>query len=432
GSRGVFAAVLLGFIFIGSCPAMADRGLSRAGTPKPSQDTPRRASKPSQDTPRRAPQPSQDTPRRASQASQDTPRRASSSSSVSRDSSRPRRDDDDRLRKDNKRTAVGFDGSSVKRLCASNHNNRPAVNNRLAVNNRPAINNRLAVYNHSSICGPTQLGVNEVVNVAKLLLTATDEVRKLILNECDMVLQCKVCKNLFSSVDNFLTHKRIYCQEEFADRTLLHRKSIDASVNEVVNVAKLLLTATDEVRSIGASMNGVVNVAELLLTATDEVRKLILNECDMVLQCKVCKILFSSVDNFLTHKRIYCQEEFADRTLFHRVSLTVSEMSVALEESGEVVQPVLDSVENMELDKRLVDPSNTRFATPETLSVHQRSHHGPIGYPHPHPNHNLPTGNTRFATPETLFCTPAFPSRPHELDIHPVPSARPPLSPRWP
>ncbi|KAK8392716.1 hypothetical protein O3P69_014862 [Scylla paramamosain] len=119
GSRGVFAAVLLGFIFIGSCPAMADRGLSRAGTPKPSQDTPRRASKPSQDTPRRAPQPSQDTPRRASQASQDTPRRASSSSSVSRDSSRPRRDDDDRLRKDNKRTAVGFDGSSVKRLCAS-------------------------------------------------------------------------------------------------------------------------------------------------------------------------------------------------------------------------------------------------------------------------------------------------------------------------
>ncbi|KAK8393442.1 hypothetical protein O3P69_006633 [Scylla paramamosain] len=99
------------------------------------------------------------------------------------------------------------------------------------------------------------------------------------------------------------------------------KKSIDASVNEVVNVAKLLLTATDEVRSIGASVNGVVNVAELLLTATDEVRKLIFNnECDMVLQCKVCKILFSSVDNFLMHKRIYCQEEFADRTLLHRVS----------------------------------------------------------------------------------------------------------------
>ncbi|XP_063877088.1 uncharacterized protein LOC135109597 isoform X1 [Scylla paramamosain] len=98
------------------------------------------------------------------------------------------------------------------------------------------------------------------------------------------------------------------------------KKSIDASVNEVVNVAKLLLTATDEVRSTGASVNGVVNVAELLLTATDEVRKLILNECDMVLQCKVCKNLFSSVDNSLMHKRIYCQEEFADRTLLHRAT----------------------------------------------------------------------------------------------------------------
>ncbi|KAK4318784.1 hypothetical protein Pmani_010207 [Petrolisthes manimaculis] len=49
---------------------------------------------------------------------QDTPRRASSSSSVSRDNSRPRREDD-QLRLESKRSNVGSNGSSSKRYCAA-------------------------------------------------------------------------------------------------------------------------------------------------------------------------------------------------------------------------------------------------------------------------------------------------------------------------
>ncbi|XP_063604585.1 uncharacterized protein LOC134780059 [Penaeus indicus] len=76
-------------------------------------------------------------------------------------------------------------------------------------------------------------------------------------------------------------------------------------------------------KSINASANGVANLAKLLVTGTKEVQNLILNECDVILECKVCNNLFRSVVNFLAHKRIYCQEEYADvRSLFHKVSVT--------------------------------------------------------------------------------------------------------------
>ncbi|KAK3856537.1 hypothetical protein Pcinc_037147 [Petrolisthes cinctipes] len=72
-------------------------------------------------------------------------------------------------------------------------------------------------------------------------------------------------------------------------------------------------------RSISASSNGVANIAKVLVSGTDEVRKMLLNECDMILECKVCRNLFRSLVNFLAHKRIYCQDEYASvRTLFHK------------------------------------------------------------------------------------------------------------------
>ncbi|KAK3870170.1 hypothetical protein Pcinc_024572 [Petrolisthes cinctipes] len=52
--------------------------------------------------------------------------------------SRPRREDDQQ-RQDSKRSNVGSDGSSSKRLCADCPH--PTVNNHLAVNNQPAVNN---------------------------------------------------------------------------------------------------------------------------------------------------------------------------------------------------------------------------------------------------------------------------------------------------
>lgn len=35
--------------------------------------------------------------------------------------------------------------------------------------------------------------------------------------ECDLVYECKVCRNLFRSLANFISHKRVYCKEQYSD-----------------------------------------------------------------------------------------------------------------------------------------------------------------------------------------------------------------------
>lgn len=41
------------------------------------------------------------------------------------------------------------------------------------------------------------------------------QVRKLLSNECDIIYECKVCRNLFRSLANFISHKRVYCRATF-------------------------------------------------------------------------------------------------------------------------------------------------------------------------------------------------------------------------
>lgn len=43
----------------------------------------------------------------------------------------------------------------------------------------------------------------------------SEEIRKLLANECDLIYECKVCRNIFRSLANFISHKRVYCQATF-------------------------------------------------------------------------------------------------------------------------------------------------------------------------------------------------------------------------
>lgn len=41
------------------------------------------------------------------------------------------------------------------------------------------------------------------------------QIRQLLTNECDLIYECKVCRNVFRSLVNFISHKRIYCKNTF-------------------------------------------------------------------------------------------------------------------------------------------------------------------------------------------------------------------------
>lgn len=41
------------------------------------------------------------------------------------------------------------------------------------------------------------------------------QIRNLLATECDIIYECKVCRNIFRSLANFISHKRIYCRNAF-------------------------------------------------------------------------------------------------------------------------------------------------------------------------------------------------------------------------
>ena len=59
--------------------------------------------------------------------------------------------------------------------------------------------------------------IHQVINGLK---HGTSEVQHLILQQSDVILECRVCRNLFRSLPNYLDHKRIYCQELFPNASV--------------------------------------------------------------------------------------------------------------------------------------------------------------------------------------------------------------------
>lgn len=76
-------------------------------------------------------------------------------------------------------------------------------------------NKDLSLIRHSLEAGGKL--IHQVINGLK---HGTSEVQQLILQQSDVILECRVCRNLFRSLPNYLDHKRIYCQELFPNESL--------------------------------------------------------------------------------------------------------------------------------------------------------------------------------------------------------------------
>lgn len=67
----------------------------------------------------------------------------------------------------------------------------------------------------SQLRPPIDTSVSTLYRVSKVLENGSDEVRSILAYECDLVYECRVCRSLFRSLANFISHKRIYCKERF-------------------------------------------------------------------------------------------------------------------------------------------------------------------------------------------------------------------------
>uniref|UniRef100_A0A1Q3EZK1 C2H2-type domain-containing protein n=1 Tax=Culex tarsalis TaxID=7177 RepID=A0A1Q3EZK1_CULTA len=62
---------------------------------------------------------------------------------------------------------------------------------------------------------PILTAVTGFLEAHKAYEAGTDEIRKLLTSECDVLYECRVCRNLFRSLTNFISHKRVYCRKLF-------------------------------------------------------------------------------------------------------------------------------------------------------------------------------------------------------------------------
>lgn len=59
---------------------------------------------------------------------------------------------------------------------------------------------------------PIHTALSGFLEAKKAYENGTDEIRKLLARECDVIYECHTCRNIFRSLTNFISHKRVYCR----------------------------------------------------------------------------------------------------------------------------------------------------------------------------------------------------------------------------
>lgn len=62
---------------------------------------------------------------------------------------------------------------------------------------------------------PILTAVTGFMEALRAYEAGTEEIRKLLTSECDVMYECRVCRNIFRSLTNFISHKRVYCRKLF-------------------------------------------------------------------------------------------------------------------------------------------------------------------------------------------------------------------------
>ncbi|XP_045765483.1 uncharacterized protein LOC123867482 isoform X2 [Maniola jurtina] len=86
---------------------------------------------------------------------------------------------------------------------------------------------------------PILTSITGFAQARKIFDLATEELKGLLSDECDLLYECKVCRNMFRSLANFLSHKRVYCKEKFNSSVHGHFLKETSVMNEVLKIKKL-------------------------------------------------------------------------------------------------------------------------------------------------------------------------------------------------
>lgn len=60
------------------------------------------------------------------------------------------------------------------------------------------------------------------------------QIKLLLANECDIIYECKACRNIFRSLANFVSHKRTYCTTNFNSSQHFHFRQNDQDIATII------------------------------------------------------------------------------------------------------------------------------------------------------------------------------------------------------
>lgn len=86
---------------------------------------------------------------------------------------------------------------------------------------------------------PIQTSITGFGQARKIFDLATEELKDLLSNECDLLYECKVCRNIFRSLANFISHKRVYCKEKFNSGIHSHFINATSTITELMKIKHL-------------------------------------------------------------------------------------------------------------------------------------------------------------------------------------------------
>ncbi|XP_063377257.1 uncharacterized protein LOC134664506 isoform X1 [Cydia fagiglandana] len=86
---------------------------------------------------------------------------------------------------------------------------------------------------------PVLTSITGFAQAKKIFDFATEELKSLLANECDLLYECKVCRNIFRSLANFISHKRVYCKEKFNSSVHSHFAKNYSAANEMLKIKQM-------------------------------------------------------------------------------------------------------------------------------------------------------------------------------------------------
>ena len=73
---------------------------------------------------------------------------------------------------------------------------------------------------------PINLGTTNVRQIFQCVHNGTAEIKDIILNECNIIYECRSCRSLFRSLSNLLSHKRQYCKDHICEQMILFDETL--------------------------------------------------------------------------------------------------------------------------------------------------------------------------------------------------------------